>query len=759
MPPTESLVSKEAPLPAPSSASGRGWLDVTVRIATSWVGLFAAYAAAVTLALSNVKKLQAGFAELGLPPWVGIALLAALPLVALVFSTIPSFLEQRRIKRYGEIKVDVTAGYFTLRPRETEAEFERVDKAHEQVLRWIENSKEPVLYLTGASGTGKSSLLAAWVIPKLIREGHVVIQLRGYEQLLERIKDRILEPGLIWAQPPGRDVDLRSLLERACQRLGERRLILAIDQFEEFLILKDEDHQRAFQELLSAKMDNSAKSAGSLTFLLVFRPEYEGLIQDQGWPKLKLDTNRKVISAFTENAATEFLQKSGLTLNTDLTRAVMREAAEIEQGSVGLIRPVTINLCGLVLSRFSSGLPRRFRGGILRGFLRESLLLPEVRDVAEKIIPNLVTHNITKRSRTVAEMAQATGLTAAAVRACMRRLGESDRAIVRPLDEEQETWEISHDFLVPLLDAIVARRTVSLWRRARPWLPWAAAGVVGAVALAVPLMTKPDPTTELRKQGWTISETTEGLAFTFNRDTTIPPESIAILRALPGPYSLDLSFSDETDLSAFRELKGVKALNLSFTDVNLSPLRELKSLTALDLNHTSVVEISALQELKGLTTLDLSDSQVTDISALRDLKNMTTLNLGNTKVTNISALRELKSLTKLDLHLTKVTDISALRELKSLTDLDLSNTKVENLSGLGELKSLTTLNLSNTKVVELSALRDMKSLTELYLGGTQVADISVLRELTGLTELDLRSTEVRVRDVSALQRPGLEIYR
>jgi hypothetical protein len=259
-----------------------------------------------------------------------LALLAALPLLALVFSTIPSFLEQRRIQRYGEIKVDVRAGYFTLRPRETEAEFERVDNAHEQVLRWIENSKEPVLYLTGASGTGKSSLLAAWVIPKLMREGHVVIQLRGYEQLLERITDRILEPGLIWTQPPGSDADLRLLLERAGQRLGERRLILAIDQFEEFLILKDEEQQRAFQKLISVKTDNLTKTvnlpktSGGLTFLLVYRPEYEGLIQDQDWPRLKLDTNRKVISAFTENAATEFLRKSGLTLNADLTRAVMR---------------------------------------------------------------------------------------------------------------------------------------------------------------------------------------------------------------------------------------------------------------------------------------------------------------------------------------------------------------------------------------------------------------------------------------------------
>jgi hypothetical protein len=67
-------------------------------------------------------------------------------------------------------------------------------------------------------------------------------------------------------------------------------------------------------------------------------------------------------------------------VNAGLMRAVLRETAEIEQ-TAGLIRPVAINLCGLVLGRFSSGLPGRFRGGIIGGFLRESISLPEVRDL------------------------------------------------------------------------------------------------------------------------------------------------------------------------------------------------------------------------------------------------------------------------------------------------------------------------------------------------------------------------------------------
>jgi hypothetical protein len=554
--------------------------------------------------------------------------------------------------------------------------------------------------LTGASGTGKSSLLSAWVIPKLKRRKHVVIELRGYEDdLFGRIKDKLLRPGLIWEKVSGKTEDLSSLLSRATQRLSERRLFIVIDQFEEFLILADHERQRAFQQFLSEQ------PIDGLTFLLVYRPEYEGLIQDQPWPKLQLDTNRKVISPFTENASQEFMRKSGLTVNSDLMRAVLREAAEIEQ-TVGLIRPVTINLCGLVLGRFSSGLPRRFRGGLIRGFLRESLSLLEVRDVAGKLIPLLISANVTKRPRTVADLAQAAPLPPSAVRACLRRLGEGDRAIVRPLDQLQETWEISHDFLVPLLDSIVARRTVSWWRRFRPWLPWAATAVVGIAAVSIPLMTNQNPLAVLSTQGWVVGENLQ-----IRRVGPIPSESMSLLRRLPAPFSLILRGTNVTDIS---------------------DLPELMNLTQLDVSSTRVADLSALRGMKNLIQLDLTYTNVTDVSALRDLKNLTQLELGLTSVADISALRVLKNLTQLDLSYTRVTDVSALRELMNFTQLDLNGTGVTDVSALRDLKNLTQLYLNGTSVADVSALRDLKNLTQLDLVGTKVTDVSALRELKNL---------------------------
>src|SRR5260370_11141933 len=89
--------------PAPALPARRDWLDATVRLATSWVGLFTAYVVALILALTKFKELSKGLHDVGIPPWGGVALIAAFPVLALVFSTIPSFIEQRRIKRYSEI--------------------------------------------------------------------------------------------------------------------------------------------------------------------------------------------------------------------------------------------------------------------------------------------------------------------------------------------------------------------------------------------------------------------------------------------------------------------------------------------------------------------------------------------------------------------------------------------------------------------------------------------------------------------------------
>ena len=84
---------------------------------------------------------------------------------------------------------------------------------------------------------------------------------------------------------------------------------------------------------------------------------------------------------------------------------------------------------------------------------------------------------------------------------------------------------------------------------------------------------------KLRQQGWTIFDDQGSLTF---KATSIPPESVPLLRTIETPFRVDLRDTQVSDVSA---------------------LKELKSLTALYLDRTQVSDVSALKDLKSLSIL------------------------------------------------------------------------------------------------------------------------------------------------------------
>jgi hypothetical protein len=132
-----------------------------------------------TAALLSLALLVFGFAgsvdlslrrlldvDLSPTPWLRFGLLLGLPLLAVGSQLLVEWRGERNRRVLQRLAVRLGAeqsGYFRIGPylntTEDRARFNRADGAHEKVLNWLERSASIPLYLTGDSGSGKSSLV------------------------------------------------------------------------------------------------------------------------------------------------------------------------------------------------------------------------------------------------------------------------------------------------------------------------------------------------------------------------------------------------------------------------------------------------------------------------------------------------------------------------------------------------------------------------------------------------------------------------
>jgi hypothetical protein len=732
---------------AKSSAQG-GLVGLTASFATSQLAALTAFFGAIGAAYLSFQKLQTG---LGLSAKQCAAIVTALLALLFFTHTLPTLLERRRKDRLAQITGSTRPGYFQLAPREDEESFQRADGKHDEVLKWLRQSPYRVLYLTGSSGAGKSSLLTAWVLPKLEREGVRVIRLRGYQDPAQALEDELKRAGVIWKRNPPATTDLNALFEEARQRVQPARILVVFDQFEEFLILQEEQQRTRFVEFITAQA--SIREAGA-AILLVFRSEYDGFIQDLNLPTAVPGQNLQKVSAFTQRAAQDFLVGSGLKIQPQVLTDVLREAAEVEE-TKGLIRPVTLNLCGLVLARFATGLPHAFRPGrLIRGFVHEAIFQKEVKEASPVLLPKLISHQVTKRPLAIDDLAKGTSLTPRQAQGVMFKLGDPERGIVHALDPEYSVWEISHDFLVPMIGSMLAQWRVSAWKRIRPWLPLGYAAAL-LIALFVAPRFVADPIGELNKLHWQTrlidannpddaELAKSGIKYVLTHNSIPPSKSARFLGRIPDPFAVELTGVNAFDTAHFGAWSG------------------LSKLVSLTLSADPVTDISAAKALPHVTQIEIDSSSLSDADLANLPPSLTRLTLGGSRATDAGLQSLPRSLISLNLsNDINITD-AGLRDLpRSITSLDLSDdAKIAGVGFRDLPRSLTSLNLSDDTNITDAGLRDLpRSITSLYLlEDVKITDAG-LRDLPrSLTSLDLRGTNVTVAGIKSLP-PGVHVYR
>jgi Leucine-rich repeat (LRR) protein len=692
----------------------------------------AAFLALSVLALSFAGLVDQGLkrlldVDLSPSPWVHFGLLFGLPLLAVATQLIVEWHAEsgRRALRRLAVRPGVEqSGYFRIGPYLNSAgdrtKFDRADRAHEKVLAWIERSTAIPLYLTGDSGSGKSSLLNAFVLPALRDQGWTVVEARAWQDPETALRNALLQFRGARRSRQGENQELRQLLAAAARGSGTR-LLLVLDQFEEFLILGQLEQQQKFVALL---MDLQAAPIPALSLLLVLRSDYQILFDDLGFPPLRQGDNFYQVGRFTTAAATGFMARSGLNLHPDMLDRLLTSAAELDE-TPGLVRPITLNVIGYVLATGKAVALSTDAGQLVHRYIELTIGQPATRDFSPRVLEQLVTEQGTKRPRSEQELAVSTGLRRGEVRAVLNGLG--DAALARPLDPVAGVWELSHDFIARAVTRFLGRRRRAFLQQGAFYAAPALLVAMLLVAAGVVAWDRLGPyeiRSELDELGLTVTRTPNGLSA--ERNSRLTSQSFlsifSLLTQLPPLQSLDLSMTEVVD--------------------NLEPLKGLTALQSLNLNQTKVDNLEPLKGLTALRSLNLSSTQVDNLEPLKGLTALQSLDLRSTKVDNLEPLKGFTALQSLDLRSTKVDNLEPLKDLTALRSLDLSSTKVDNLEPLKGLTALQSLYLSVTKVDNLEPLKGLTALQSLYLRSTKVDNLEPLKGLTALQSLDLSVTQV-----------------
>jgi hypothetical protein len=661
-------------------------------------------------------------------PWPA-AICGGFFLVFILLFVLPELRDQMKLKRlrtegiHGRL---VNPSYFRLAAYETdEAQgFSRPDGAVADVCRWIEASSQSILYLSGQSGVGKSSLINAAIVPSMTATKWIVLPLRPHDSPLNEITAALLRPSAIWRRPPSEPFPLRSLIEQAADRAQRdgKRILLVIDQFQEILILSGNEMKKALSALLC---DLAERPVSGVKVLLSLRAEYLNDLPELGLqpPASGPGQNAFEVRPFTRAAAQAFIEKSGLDLGPGLLEKVIEDASEIED-MPDKVRPIVLNMFGLVVASFTGSLPKEIRAGrLLSGYVERGLKSGATQGFAVNVLRPLVTDVGTKRALTTEQIAREAGVAPLVARGCLIPLAND--GLVRRLHGAPEKWEVAYDFVARLLQPLLRSWKGSAWERGRPYL------------VPVPLVV------------WLLAMVGLIVFYPALHDEYIIRE-LRTVGLVPGP---------STNFGAEFDQNGTAIEDAAHFWKVASRLQDLSSpVVRLTITATKLTSMQGMPALPALTSLDLHDNELASLRGMPALRALTSLDLSDTKLASQQGMPALPALTSLDLHDNELASLRGMPALRALTSLDLSDTKLASLQGMPALPALASLNLSLAKLTSLQGMPALRALASLNLGYTHLTSLQGMPALPRLTKIDLAGSAIT--DLSSLpQLPELAEIR
>lgn len=365
--------------------------------------------------------------------------------------------------------------------------------------------KYNIVGLFGESGTGKTSLVNAGLIPKFKTEGFVTISIRCFDEPIKRIREELLKV-FREIKVPAQLIDELATTETfprlvaKLKSIGEKEnlhLIIIIDQFEElFTRAREEERENLSKGIIESLHSPTLK--GKIFFLLSLREDYIGELWD--WSHLyDLEDawiHQYRIKRFDEKKAFDAivapLHKHGI--KTD-DKFVTQLISELKLIGDGLIYPPYLQIvCTELFEEYKNQNPSSKPSiefgknlynnadtaeGIIAEYLSESMLkdLTEEEKIYAQNILDLLTGSEGLRTfLTLENISRYLSITNDNARHVIEHLIK--KKIVHPVVEDDKVigYELVHDFLSKKFfdklgpDAKRAKTTIDIFRKAfREW--------------------------------------------------------------------------------------------------------------------------------------------------------------------------------------------------------------------------------------------------------------------------------------------------
>ncbi|MCI0485249.1 MAG: serine/threonine protein kinase [Blastocatellia bacterium] len=312
-----------------------------------------------------------------------------------------------------------------------------------------------VLY--GDSGSGKTSLLRAALLPLLWEEGYVPLYCRSYKDPLAALLEECRKQCQIAIAETERPIDY---LRRVTDEL-DAVLVIVCDQFEEFFVnFRDAAEREPFTRLAAACHNDGNLKVKFLfsmrsDFLYLIGEEFDSLVAEP-----LASSKRYHLRNLGRHQAAEIIEKSaaraGLPFEPGLSRQVARDLA-----SGGMVLPSELQIVGerLQSKRIYTLQAYRRTGGkepLVHSFLEEVIEASGDREGAQLLLRCLISEENTRLTLPLEEIARRMQRSPQQVGALLRLFVES--RLVREIQEESvRRYELMHEYLIEKINQITGR--------------------------------------------------------------------------------------------------------------------------------------------------------------------------------------------------------------------------------------------------------------------------------------------------------------